>query len=89
MQVVDSEGWVHSGDLGRMDEDGFFYVCGRMKEILITGDQGDREPGTVCRGWGERRSSPHRGGRQGRAAGGRQSGHAGEDSSVRIMMVSS
>merc|ERR1712222_173773 len=36
-EVVDSEGWVHSGDLGRQDEDGFFYVCGRMKEILITG----------------------------------------------------
>ena len=33
-----SQGWVHSGDLGRQDEDGFFYVCGRMKEILITGD---------------------------------------------------
>jgi len=36
-EVIDSEGWVHSGDLGRQDEDGFFYVCGRMKEILITG----------------------------------------------------
>jgi len=36
-EVVDSEGWVHSGDLGREDQDGFIYVCGRMKEILITG----------------------------------------------------
>lgn len=35
-EVVDDQGWVHSGDLGRMDEDGFFYVCGRMKEIIIT-----------------------------------------------------
>lgn len=35
--VIDEEGWMHSGDLGKMDEDGFIYVCGRMKEILITG----------------------------------------------------
>jgi len=35
-EVVDAEGWIHSGDLGKMDEDGFFYVCGRMKEIIIT-----------------------------------------------------
>jgi long-chain-fatty-acid--CoA ligase ACSBG len=36
-EVVDAEGWVHSGDLGWQDQDGFFYVSGRMKEILITG----------------------------------------------------
>ena len=36
-EVIDEEGWVHSGDLGRIDQDGFFYVCGRMKEVLITG----------------------------------------------------
>lgn len=36
-EVIDDEGWMHSGDLGKQDEDGFLYVCGRMKEILITG----------------------------------------------------
>ena len=36
-EVVDEEGWVHSGDLGRVDQDGFFFVNGRMKEVLITG----------------------------------------------------
>jgi long-chain-fatty-acid--CoA ligase ACSBG len=36
-EVIDEDGWMHSGDLGKMDEDGFLYVCGRMKEILITG----------------------------------------------------
>ena len=29
--LIDSEGWVHSGDLGRTDEEGFFYVTGRIK----------------------------------------------------------
>ena len=35
-ELVDSEGWVHSGDLGRKDDDGFFYITGRIKEIIIT-----------------------------------------------------
>jgi len=36
-EVIDEDGWMHSGDLGKMDDDGFLFVCGRMKEILITG----------------------------------------------------
>lgn len=35
--VLDSEGWLHTGDLAQRDEDGFFFIVGRSKELIIKG----------------------------------------------------
>ena len=38
-KAIDSEGWLHSGDLGVMDEDGYFRVTGRIKDMIIRGGE--------------------------------------------------
>jgi len=35
--TIDIEGWFHTGDMARSDDDGFFYIAGRAKDMFISG----------------------------------------------------
>ena len=37
--VIDQDGWLHSGDLGTCDENGYYRITGRIKDIIIRGGE--------------------------------------------------
>ena len=37
--TIDKDGWLHTGDLGTLDEHGYFKVTGRIKEMIIRGGE--------------------------------------------------
>jgi fatty-acyl-CoA synthase len=38
-RVIDAEGWLHTGDLGTMDTDGYLAITGRLKDMIIRGGE--------------------------------------------------
>ncbi|MEG2264270.1 MAG: AMP-binding protein, partial [Acinetobacter sp.] len=38
-QAVDQQGWLHTGDIGTMDDEGNFRITGRLKDMIIRGGE--------------------------------------------------
>ncbi len=37
--AIDNEGWFHSGDIGYLDDEGYLFICDRVKDMVISGGE--------------------------------------------------
>ncbi len=38
-KCIDENGWLHSGDIGHMDDQGYYFITGRLKDLIIRGGE--------------------------------------------------